>query len=43
VVQEMLGYSSILLTADTRTSVLPEVAPRARTGLVQGRKSSPKP
>jgi site-specific recombinase XerD len=26
VVQEMLGHSSIVLTADTYTSVLPEVA-----------------
>ncbi|GAA1828780.1 tyrosine-type recombinase/integrase [Actinomadura chokoriensis] len=29
VVQEMLGHSSIVLTADTYTSVLPEVAPTA--------------
>jgi hypothetical protein len=29
VVQEMLGHSSIVLTADTYTSVLPEVAHRA--------------
>jgi len=28
VVQDMLGHSSIVLTADTYTSVLPEVAPR---------------
>jgi hypothetical protein len=29
VVQDMLGHSSIVLTADTYTSVLPEVAHRA--------------
>jgi hypothetical protein len=29
VVQDMLGHSSIVLTADTYTSVLPEVARRA--------------
>jgi integrase len=29
VVQEMLGHSSIVLTADTDTSVLPEVAHQA--------------
>jgi hypothetical protein len=29
VVQEMLGHSSIVLTADTYTSVLPEVAHKA--------------
>ena len=45
VVQDMLGHSSIVLTADTYTSVLPDVARKAgrRHGLPHHRRRLPRP